>query len=326
MNLPPAPEPPRPPLIEVEQLLVRYGDRLAVDGLSFTAQGGQIFGLLGPNGAGKSTTVGCLSGLIRPTSGRVRLGGKDVVTGGAAARAGLGLVPQELALYGELSATANLRFFGKAYGLRGKTLEARVSEVLERVGLGDRDKEPVARFSGGMKRRLNFACGLVHEPTVLLLDEPTVGVDPQSRIKLMDLVREERERGTCVVYTTHYMEEAEALCDELAIVDEGRLLVEGPLEELRRKAGHGDVLRLGGEFPSGGEVDLAATLKARFADCEVLGQEPDALSLSMDNAGGRLAELFQVLEQSGAKIKSTQLTRASLESLFIALTGKELRE
>jgi len=181
-------------MIDVQHLRKEYGDLVAVDDASFTAAAGEVFGLLGPNGAGKSTTIGCISGLLRPSGGTVRVLGHDVVTDGAAARRALGVVPQELALYEELSATDNLRFWGSAYGLTGGALKQRTGEVLELVGLADRAREAVKRFSGGMKRRLNFGCGLMHRPKVLLLDEPTVGVDPQSRVRLLDLVREQLQR------------------------------------------------------------------------------------------------------------------------------------
>jgi ABC-2 type transport system ATP-binding protein len=173
-------------MIEVSELRKEYGDLVAVGGISFTAEPGAIFGLLGPNGAGKSTTIGCISGLLDPTAGHVRVLGHDVVTDGRAAKEALGIVPQELALYEDLSAQDNLSYWGGAYGLSGSELASRVGEVL---GLQDRAREPVKRFSGGMKRRLNFGCGIVHRPNVLLLDEPTVGVDPQSRVRLLDLVR-----------------------------------------------------------------------------------------------------------------------------------------
>ena len=314
---------PRMSAIQIEQLSVRFGDLLAVDRVSLVAEPGEVYGLLGPNGAGKSTTVGALSGLLRPTSGRCLLNGHDVAREGARARAGLGLVPQELALYGELDARANLRFFGAAQGLGRRELERRIPEILERVGLAGRDREPVERFSGGMKRRLNLACGLVHSPSILLLDEPTVGVDPQSRVRLLELVREERERGTCVLYTTHYMEEAEALCDRLGIVDEGRLIAEGGLEELRRRAGQKDVLRLSGEFSA---EEFPAHLAQTLPDVELLSHDAEHLTLSVAEAGSRLSEIFAALSTIGATVRETTLNRASLESLFIGLTGKELRE
>src|SRR5207247_2448608 len=194
-----------------------YGDLTAVDGVSFTARPGEIFGLLGPNGAGKTTTIGCISGLLTPTAGNVRVMGHDVVREGTAARKALGVVPQEIALYDELSALENLSYWGGAQGLRSALLRERIRQVLEITGLQDRATEPVKRFSGGMKRRLNFACGIVHTPEVVLLDEPTVGVDPQSRVRIVELVREQAKAGACVLYSTHYMEEAETLCDRLAI-------------------------------------------------------------------------------------------------------------
>src|SRR5262245_56903052 len=210
---------------------------LAVDGISFVARGGVLTGLLGPNGAGKSTTIGCISGLLEPSAGRVRVLGHDVGHDGRAARSALGVVPQELALYEDLSARENLEYWGATYGVSGAALRERVSAVLEEIGLGDRAKEPVSKFSGGMKRRLNFGCAIVTEPRVILLDEPTVGVDPQSRVKLLELVRSRVQAGACVLYTTHYMDEAEGLCDELAIIDHGVIIAAGSLAQLRAMLG-----------------------------------------------------------------------------------------
>ena len=316
-------------MIEVEGLRKTYGDLVAVDGLSFRAEPGSLYGLLGPNGAGKSTAIGCVSGLLEPTEGSVRVLGHDVVGEALAARAGLGVVPQELALYQDLSAIENLRFWGGAYGLRGGELAARATEVLARVGLEDRAKEPVKRFSGGMKRRLNFAAAVLHRPKVLLLDEPTVGVDPQSRVRLLDLVREEAAGGTCVLYTTHYMEEAEALCDRLAVVDHGRLIAEGTLEELREKTGERDLLRLAGAFDAArvrAALDALGAAEGELAGLEVVQAEPEQLTLSLPEAGRRLPAVFAALTEAGADVRETTLTQPSLESLFIELTGKELRQ
>jgi ABC-2 type transport system ATP-binding protein len=309
-------------MIQVEELRKHYGDLRAVDGITFTAEPGRIFGLLGPNGAGKTTTIGCVSGLLRQTSGRVLVHGHDVVRDAKAARQHLGIVPQELALYEDLHAADNLSYWGAAYGMRGEALRSRVAEVLEIVGLSDRAKEPVGRFSGGMKRRLNFACGIVHAPKVLLLDEPTAGVDPQSRMRLLDLVREQVRAGATVVYTTHYMEEAQELCDRLAIVDQGRLLAEGTLDELRALAGEKDLLRLTGRF------DPAAARRAMDAleDVEVLGATADSLALATRGASRRLPAIFAALAGAGADIQESTLRVPSLESLFIKLTGRELRE
>src|SRR6266404_7213992 len=197
------------PTLQVEQLRKAFGDLVAIDGISFHANAGEIFGLLGPNGAGKSTTLNCVSGLLVPSGGRILVLDRDIVLVGAEARRPLGVVPQDLALYEELNARENLEYWGGTSGLRGSAMRTRAQEVLEGIGLLDRANEPVKRFSGGMKRRLNFGCGVMHRPQLLLLDEPTVGVDPQSRVRLLELVREQARAGACVVYTTHYMERSE---------------------------------------------------------------------------------------------------------------------
>lgn len=309
-------------MIEVEQLKKSYGATVAVDGASFTARPGEIFGLLGPNGAGKSTTLGCLCGLLVPDSGNVRVLGRDLLRDGARARRPIGVVPQEVALYEELSARENLAYWGAVQGLSGARLRQRTEEVLEIIGLADRSKEPVKKFSGGMKRRLNFGAGILHEPKVLLLDEPTVGVDPQSRVRLLELVRSQASAGACVLYTTHYMEEAETICDRLAIMDHGRLIAQGTLAELRAILGERDLLRLTGVFP---EAAVRAAL-AREADVEVLGFEDGQLRLAMAEASARLPRLYAALSEAGAEVRGTTLTQPNLESLFIKLTGKELRE
>lgn len=309
-------------MIEVENLRKQYGDLVAVEDVSFRAEPGQIFGLLGPNGAGKSTTISCLCGLLAPTAGRVRILGHDVVQEGAASRRRLGVVPQELALYEDLNARENLRYWGAAYGLRGSALDARINAVLEAIGLLDRGDEPVSQFSGGMKRRLNLGCAIVHEPEVLLLDEPTVGVDPQSRVRLLELVRELVAAGTCVLYTTHYMEEAEALCDRLAILDHGKIIAAGTLEELRGRVGERDLVRLSGTFP----VDSVRTALDALPDSELMQLDETSLLLGADQAGRRLPAFFEAVQAAGGEVRETHVARPSLESLFIQLTGKDLRQ
>jgi len=307
-------------MIEVVELRKQYGDFTAVHDVSFTARAGEIFGLLGPNGAGKTTTIGCISTLLAPTTGRIRVMGHDVVKDGMDARRSMGVVPQEIALYDDLSAEENLSYWGGAQGLRGTVLRERIREVLDLTGLLDRSKEPVKRYSGGMKRRLNFACGIVHRPKVLLLDEPTVGVDPQSRVRLLDLVREQARAGACVLYTTHYMEEAESLCDRLAIVDHGRICAQGTLKELRSLLGERDVLRLSGAF----HPEQVRQALARVEGVEVIHADEANLALSMSDASHRLPLIFAAL--NGSELRGTTLTQPSLESLFIKLTGTELRE
>ncbi len=309
-------------MIEVEQLRKSYGELTAVDGVSFTARPGEIFGLLGPNGAGKTTTIGCISGLLQPTAGCVRVMGHDVVSEGTAARRALGVVPQEIALYEDLSAVENLKYWGGSQGLRNPLLRERIHEVLQLTGLEDRSTDLVKRFSGGMKRRLNFACGIVHRPQVLLLDEPTVGVDPQSRVRLLELVRAQAQAGACVLYTTHYMEEAETLCDRLAIVDHGKMIAAGTLAELRSMLAERDLLRLSGVF----QPAAARAAVAPIDQIEVLQAEDNLLVLSLQEASRKLPAIFAALEAAGGEVRGTTLTQPSLESLFIKLTGKELRE
>jgi len=309
-------------MIEVEQLRKSFGELNAVDGVSFTARPGEIFGLLGPNGAGKTTTIGCISGLLTPTAGHIRVMGHDVVHDGPAAREAMGVAPQEIALYEDLSAVGNLSFWGGAQRMRNPLLKERIQKVLEITGLQDRAREPVKRFSGGMKRRLNLACAIVHSPKVLLLDEPTVGVDPQSRVRLLELVRSEAGAGTCILYTTHYMEEAETLCDRLAIMDHGKIIASGTLAELRSMLAERDLLRLSGVFaPS-----AARSAAERVEGIEVLQADDGLIVLSVAEASRKLPAIFAALAAAGADVRGTTLTQPSLESLFIRLTGKELRE
>jgi ABC-2 type transport system ATP-binding protein len=309
-------------VIEVKALQKKYGDLVAVQDVSFVAEPGQIFGLLGPNGAGKSTTIGCICGLLEPSGGRVRVLAHDVVLERRAACERLGVVPQELGLYEDLSATENLRYWGSAYGLRGPELRQRVQEVLAATGLLDRAREPVKNFSGGMKRRLNLGCGIVHRPRVLLLDEPTVGVDPQSRVRLIELVRQQVAGGACVLYTTHYMEEAESLCDRIAIIDHGRIIAAGTLSELHAMVGENDVLRCSGTF----DPAKAREALGRLPGVEIVQAEPESLRIAVREASRKLPELFAALAAAGAEVRETTISQPSLESLFIKLTGKELRE
>ncbi len=310
-------------MLKVESLTKQYGDFNAVDNVSFEAGAGKIFGLLGPNGAGKSTTINCISGLMPPTAGRISIADFDIVKDGKKAKSSLGVVPQELALYEDLPAIDNLIYWGKAYGLRGAELVSRVREVLGHIGLADRAKDLPKKFSGGMKRRLNFGCGIVHKPKVLLLDEPTVGVDPQSRQRLFEMVEAERDAGACVLYTTHYMEEAERLCDSLAIIDHGKIIAEGSVAELKAKLGARDVLQLTGEFPAG----LGAVVAGRgISDLEVISDNDGVLRLTMTGASQHLPQIFESITVAGGTVNETSLRSPNLETLFLLLTGKELRE
>ena len=313
-------------MLVVENLVKQYGDLAAVDGVSFEADEGSVFGLLGPNGAGKSTLINCISGLLTPTTGRIAVSGHDIVKDGKAARKSLGVVPQEIALYEDLPAVDNLRYWGKAYGLRGKDLEDRVSDVLGHIGLADRAKDLPKEFSGGMKRRLNFGCGVVHHPKVLLLDEPTVGVDPQSRAKLFELVEAERDAGACVLYTTHYMEEAERLCGSLAIIDHGKIIAKGTVAELKSQLGARDALQLSGVFPLDATKSAIAGLASSITDLEILGQDENTLMLTLSLASQHLPGIFDAISSAGGSVSETSLRSPNLETLFLLLTGKELRK
>jgi len=314
-------------LLTVDSLVKQYGDFIAVDDVSFEASKGSVFGLLGPNGAGKSTTISCISGLLSPTSGNVRVDGADIVRESKRAKRSLGIVPQELAVYEDLPAIENLKYWGKAYGLRGAALDARVSEVLGHIGLADRARDRPKTFSGGMKRRLNFGCGIVHKPGLLLLDEPTVGVDPQSRQRLFEMVEREREAGACVLYTTHYMEEAERLCNELAIIDHGKIIAKGTVAELKAQLGARDVLQLSGDFTERGIKQVTDSLSARdIQDLELISQEQGSVTLTLSSASQHLPEIFAAITSAGGSVSETSLRSPNLETLFLLLTGKELRE
>ncbi len=309
-------------MIEVKDLQKSYGEVLAVKGVSFTARKGSVFGLLGPNGAGKSTVISCICGLLKPTAGTVTVNGFDIVGEAKKAKRSLGVVPQELAIYEDFSARDNLAYWGAAYGLKGRELKSRVAYVLERIGLQDRAGELPKHYSGGLKRRLNFGCGLVHEPEILLLDEPTVGVDPQSRESLFNLVKEERDKGTCVLYTTHYMEEAENLCDELAIIDHGKIIAAGTLKDLRAQVGESDIIQLSGTFDP---IAVEAAILGLAIDSEILVLSAGTLVLAIEEAAARLPAVLAAVSSSGAEIRETRLTEPNLESLFLKLTGSELR-
>ena len=235
-------------MISVRGLLKRFGELRAVDRISFEVARGELFGLLGPNGAGKTTTISMVSGLLRPDEGTVMVGDYNLWESSRQAKRLLGLVPQEVALYEVFNARENLFFWGGLYGVPRAELKQSVEEILKRVGLADRAREPVSRYSGGMKRRLNLAIGLVHRPQVLLLDEPTVGIDPQARNAILEIIRDIARQGTTILFTTHHLEEAEKLCDRIAIMDHGRILQTGSVRELAKVVGDRDVITLRGKF------------------------------------------------------------------------------
>ncbi|MDX2437699.1 MAG: ABC transporter ATP-binding protein [Acidobacteriota bacterium] len=309
-------------MIEVERLRKSFNTLVAVDDVSFTVGEGEIFGLLGPNGAGKTTTINMICGVLKPDAGRVLIGGKDIWLESKTVKQGLAVVPQEIAVYEDMTSRDNLNFWGSLYGLRGADLRSRVDEALTRVGLSDRATEKVKGFSGGMKRRLNLCMGLLHRPRVLLLDEPTVGIDPQARLNILAVVREVAAAGTTILYTTHYMDEAEDLCDRIAIIDHGKILTVGTLDELTRLAGEAEVLRLSGDF----DDDVARERLDAVAGVRVLKADNGVAVLSVDADGpGLLAVLPKILE-ANLEVDDVSIQQPNLQSVFISLTGKELRD
>jgi ABC-2 type transport system ATP-binding protein len=310
------------PVLVCEGLRKTFDDRVAVDGVGFVIAEGETYGLLGPNGAGKTTTISMICGLLSRDGGEVLIGGRPLDTGTVDVKAAIGFVPQEIAIYPDLTATENLRFFGALYGLAGKELAARIAEVLGTVGLADRADERTAGFSGGMKRRLNIGLGLLNRPSLLVLDEPTVGVDPQSRNAILESVADLSREGMAVLYTTHYMEEAERLCDRVGILDEGQLKAEGTRRELVAMVGEHDRLRLG----TRGDVTPAIeALRAMPAVIDATASE-GAIDLLVRDARAALAEIVRAAADAGAEIETVEVAEPNLEAVFLHLTGKALRD
>ena len=303
-------------MIQVDNLSKRYGDIVALDDVSFEVSKGETFGLLGPNGAGKTTSIKILCGLLKPDAGTVTLDGKtnpELIE----VRLSLGVVPQALAVYEELSAQKNLHFFGRLYGLGGRELKERIRDCLEIAGLARRSRERVSKYSGGMKRRLNIVCSLMHDPPILLLDEPTVGVDPQSRNLIFETIESMKQRGRTIIYTTHYMEEAQRLCDRVAILDHGKILDMDSVENLIVK--------------HGGPSHIEAEFEERSPDLEQVRSFVDSKKMHLEGRAlrfetSRPMESLATLNRSGARFRSLKVQTANLEDVFLNLTGRRLRD
>jgi ABC-2 type transport system ATP-binding protein len=313
-------------LLEVSHLRKTFGRTVAVDGVSFCVEAGEIFGLVGPNGAGKSTAMMIVAGIRQPDAGSVTIGGRSVNHRNPEVRMMLGVVPQDLAIYADLTARENLDFFGQIYGVHGPELDRRIERTLAQIGLAPHAGEYVHTFSGGMKRRLNFGAALIHEPHLVILDEPTVGVDPQSRQHILDCVRQLAASGVGVIYASHYMEEVESLCQRLAIIDHGRIIASGTLDELLDKS-HADLyLRVAAPESAVKHklVGLADVTPLNGNESEVVIRRER--KSSAPSTTGRMAKVLDVLAAAGVEVLSIETREHNLERLFLQLTGRKLRD
>ncbi|HEX9122671.1 MAG TPA: ABC transporter ATP-binding protein [Actinomycetota bacterium] len=309
-------------ILACEGLRRSFGDLVAVDGVGFHIAAGETYGLLGPNGAGKTTTISMVCGLLARDAGEVLLEGRPLDTRTIAVKASIGYVPQELALYPDLTGLENLRFFGKLYGLAGHELESRVDEVLEVIDLTERAGDRVEHYSGGMQRRLNIGLGLLNRPSLLVLDEPTVGVDPQSRNAILSSVERFREQGLAVLYTTHYMEEAERLCDRVGIIDHGRLRAEGTRRELVAMVGERD--RVG--LSATGELEAAEAAVRALSGVDDVSRHEGGLDVVAREAHRVLPAVLAAVAGAGGHVTSVEIAEPNLEAVFLHLTGRALRE
>ena len=312
----------RPVVLHARDLHKRFGAIEAVRGVGFDIHEGETYGLLGPNGAGKTTTISMICGLLARDGGEVTLDGTAIDIGEVAAKAGIGYVPQELAIYPDLTGRENLDFFGRLYGIGGRDLKERVAGVLALIGLAERAGDRVATYSGGMQRRLNIGVGLLHRPRLLVLDEPTVGVDPQSRNAILESVAALGREGMAILYTTHYLEEAERLCDRVGIIDAGEIRAEGTTRDLVASIGQRDRVRLS----VGGEVVAAAAAVRQVEGVTEVGVRGDELEILVTDARGLLIRLLNAAEGAGAVIRGVEVIEPDLEAVFLHLTGRALRD
>lgn len=311
-------------LVTFREVVKKYDTTITVNHLSFNIDQGEIFGLLGPNGAGKSTTIHMLAGLLKPSGGDILVEGFSIRKHPLEVKKRIGLVPQELAIYETLTARENVTFFAKLYGLRGSLLSDRVDEALQFVGLLDKAKDKPSTFSGGMKRRLNIACAIMHRPKLIIMDEPTVGIDPQSRNHILESVRELNKLGSTVIYTSHYMEEVEAICTRIGILDKGKLIACGTKDELKRQVGQEEKLI----FEIDKKSATAMTEMAEHPGVLQLAERDNSLTLevTVKESLSILQDLLFILQKHGINIRKLTREEPNLESLFLQMTGRTLRD
>ncbi|MGG7144868.1 ABC transporter ATP-binding protein [Clostridium nigeriense] len=309
-------------VIEIKDLVKKYDDNIAVDNISLSIEEGEIYGILGPNGAGKSTAISLICSLLFPNSGEIKILGQDIRKNLKSIKRNIGLVPQNIALYRNFTAYENVKFFGELYGLRGKKLNEAIDNALEFTELLDVKKKKAEEFSGGMLRRLNIACAIVHSPKILIMDEPTVGIDPQSRNNIMQAVKKLNKKGVTIIYTTHYMEEAESLCTKIAIVDNGKIIVEGTKDELKDIVSDKKILNIG--------VDNIYNV-----NLELLRNVEGVIDISIDNNNvvitsskdvNNLSKIIKEISNEDLKINDLAFKEITLETVFLSLTGKKIRD
>lgn len=312
-------------LLTVSDLSKQFQSFEAVKQISFSVQKGESFGLLGPNGAGKTTAISMITGLYPPTSGTITISGIDMVRHPKKAQGLIGIVPQDIALYQTMSARENLKFWGRMYGLSGNTLQKRVEEALELIGLTDRAKDKISTFSGGMKRRVNIGAAILHKPELLIMDEPTVGIDPQSRTNILDTVKQLNEQGMTVIYTSHYMEEVEYLCKRIGIMDHGQFIAQGTIPELREMIGDRSRINLSFSREPEEKSNLSASLLPFFPEKDIQWGD-QKLTVFHKEPQLVLSELVQQVTKSGEIVKAVEIVEPNLESVFLHLTGRSLRD
>src|SRR5262245_9299484 len=310
-------------ILSVRGLRKHFGERVAVDGVGFAIKAGEVYGLLGPNGAGKTTSISMIAGILARDTGEVEIDGINI-DAGPPARARVGIVPQAITLYLDLTARENLHFWGRMYDLGGDRLRRVVEEALQAVGLTQRADDIVSTYSGGMQRRLNLACGILHQPKLLILDEPTVGVDPQSRSAIFELVERLRDEGTAILYTTHYMEEAERLCARIGIIDTGKLIAEGTRAELVASLGHQARIEIG--VGRGDSLERAEHIVSALEGVVSATVENSHLHVIADHGANRLPTMLSALLNAGTVTESVRVVEPNLEDVFLRMTGRALRD
>ncbi|MFF2448527.1 ABC transporter ATP-binding protein [Neobacillus sp. NPDC058068] len=309
-------------LLEVNNLIKRYGDFLALDHITFAVKEGEIFGLLGPNGAGKTTTISIVSSLTQYDGGEVKFLGKEIKRHEMEVKQELGIVPQEIALFEDLTAYENLDYFGRLYGLRGSLLKERIAEALSFTGLSDWQKDRPKGFSGGMKRRLNIACAILHHPKLIIMDEPTVGIDPQSRNHILQSIKELNKMGSTIIYTSHYMEEVEEICTRVAIVDHGRVIAQGTKEELTAFVSTEEKLVIELSSVTYTIVEQIKSISS-IRECSIKGTSLEVIGKKGEH---NVSRVINLLSEAGIEILSLNVEKPSLEAVFLTLTGRSLRD